>query len=49
MLVWSLCVGSTFGAYQGVDIFVPQGLGTTSYVSRLVAAMPWACGSHAVG
>lgn len=41
MLVWSLCVGSTFGAYCGFSIFVPTGQGTTSYVSRLVAAMPW--------
>ncbi len=40
-LVWSLCVGSAIAAYQGFDIFVPHSTGTTSYVSRLVAAMPW--------
>ena len=41
-LVWSLCVGSAIAAYGGVDIFVPHGTMQSSYVSRLVAAMPWA-------
>ena len=41
-LVWSLYVGSAIAAYQGVDIFVQTGdRSQTSYVSRLVAAMPW--------
>jgi hypothetical protein len=41
MLVWSLCVGSAMAKYGGLDIFVQHGMNRTSYVSRLVAAMPW--------